>query len=115
LPPINDRHQRLEGSRIVRRLGIEPEKQRGSTSRGQLISYITAEDGSRVVEYLPRSVVADDSVKDRPFNGAEDERCVFYLLLLEPNHDPGRLKVGIADNLAERLRHLRCSAPLIEW
>jgi len=39
---------------------------------------------------------------------------VFYLLLLEPDHDPGRFKVGIADNFPERLRHLRCSAPMIK-
>ena len=36
---------------------------------------------------------------------------MFYLLQLEPEHDPGRIKVGFAVNLPERLRTLRCSAP----
>ena len=36
---------------------------------------------------------------------------VFYLLRLEPEHDPSRFKVRFANNLNERLRHLRCAAP----
>ena len=36
---------------------------------------------------------------------------VFYLLCLEPEHDPHRFKVGFASNLNERLRHHRCAAP----
>jgi hypothetical protein len=36
---------------------------------------------------------------------------MFYLLLLEPDHDPGRFKVGFALSVPERLRQLRCSAP----
>jgi hypothetical protein len=39
------------------------------------------------------------------------DQGVFYLLLLEPDHDPGRFKVGFAINLPDRLRALRCSAP----
>ena len=44
----------------------------------------------------------------------EDSRGVFYLLLLEPEHDPGRFKVGFAVSLSERLRTLRCSAPFLK-
>jgi hypothetical protein len=36
------------------------------------------------------------------------------LLLLEPEYDPGRFKVGFAGSLSERLRALRCSAPFIK-
>jgi hypothetical protein len=36
---------------------------------------------------------------------------VFYLIQLEPDHDPGRFKVGFAANISERLRAHRCSAP----
>jgi hypothetical protein len=41
------------------------------------------------------------------------EQGVFYLLQLEPDHDPGRFKVGFATSLPERLRTLKCSAPFI--
>jgi hypothetical protein len=100
--------------KIVKRLGIEPEKRRSSGNRGQLISYLTVEDGRRVLEYLQSKVLGDAA--DREIQTITDEqiRCVFYLLLLEPNHDPGRFKVGIADNLPERLRQHRCSAPLLK-
>jgi hypothetical protein len=40
-----------------------------------------------------------------------DDQGVFYLLQLEPEHDPGRIKAGFAVSLPERLRTLRCSAP----
>lgn len=39
---------------------------------------------------------------------------VFYLLRLEPQHDPNRFKVGFASNLSERLRQHKCSAPFTE-
>lgn len=39
---------------------------------------------------------------------------VLYLLCLEPEHDPNRFKVGFGNNLNERLRQLRCSAPYIQ-
>ena len=43
-----------------------------------------------------------------------EEQGVFYLLLLETEHDPSRFKVGFEISLSERLRALRCSAPLLE-
>jgi len=33
------------------------------------------------------------------------------LIQLEPDHDPGRFKLGFASNMPERLRSHRCSAP----
>ncbi|HEU0156700.1 MAG TPA: hypothetical protein VFQ82_11570, partial [Stellaceae bacterium] len=92
--------------KIVKRLSIEPERRRSSAHRGQSVSYITTADGNRVLEYLRHNN------KKQAMN-IETQSCVFYLLLLEPTHDPGRFKVGIADTFHERLRQLRCSAPLI--
>ena len=37
---------------------------------------------------------------------------LFYLIQLEPTHDPSRFKVGFTSSMPERLRQLRCSAPL---
>ena len=45
---------------------------------------------------------------------AISEQGVFYLLQWEPDHDPGRFKVGFATSLPERLRTLKCSAPFIK-
>ncbi|MFH7242078.1 MAG: GIY-YIG nuclease family protein [Spirulina sp.] len=102
--------------KVLKRLEIEPSKSRGGNQhRGQTISYITEEDGRRVLE----SLAATRSTQDGQ-EGEEDEFTteaalydlgVFYLLILEPEHDPTRFKVGFASNLNERLRQHRCSAP----
>jgi hypothetical protein len=101
--------------KVLKRLEIEPSKSRGGNqNRGQTISYITEHDAYRVLEALASS-------RSNP-NGQEGEESefteaalydvgVFYLLSLEPEHDPSRFKVGFASNLNERLRQHRCSAP----
>lgn len=104
--------------KVLKRLGIEPSKSRGgSQNRGQVISCITEHDAHSVIEALASS---------RNFqNGQEGEDTelpdaalydigVFYLLRLEPEHDPSRFKVGFANNLNERLRQLPCSVPYIQ-
>lgn len=65
---------------IAKRLGIEPEKRRSSNHRGQSISYINAEDGRRILEHL-KSKSADGAADTIQ---SEQVRCVFCLLLLEP-------------------------------
>jgi hypothetical protein len=81
---------------IVKLLGMEPGKRSSSANRGQVTSYLNVEDGRRIAEYLKsKSMPNDDGESDTL--GDEQSRCVFYLLLLEPDHDPGRFKVGIAD------------------
>ena len=37
--------------------------------------------------------------------------AVFYVILLEPERDPGRFKVGFSTDVAERLRSHQTSAP----
>ncbi|MCX5656216.1 MAG: hypothetical protein NTY65_16385 [Planctomycetota bacterium] len=96
--------------KVLKRLGIDTQKERCSAHAGQAIAYITVGDLERVREHL-----------DAQRNGAADtggsaevvstERGWFYLIQLEPQHDPARFKVGFASDMKERLRHLRCSAP----
>lgn len=101
--------------KVLKRLGIEAEKTRGgSESRGQMISYITENEAKQVLEALAAS--RSDTSQS---GGSETEAAlydvgVFYLLQLEPEHDPNRFKVGFASNLNERMRQHRCSAPFVE-
>lgn len=39
---------------------------------------------------------------------------LFYLVQLEPDHDPGRFKAGFTSNMEERLRAHRCAAPFVK-
>jgi hypothetical protein len=99
--------------KVLRRLRIEPRKLRSSDRRGQIVSYVTAQESRLVAEELRSAVPAPASGDEAaaPPEALPDERGVFYLLLLEPEHDPGRFKVGFTVSLPERLRTLRCSAP----
>jgi hypothetical protein len=102
--------------KILKRLGIEAKKLPGANNRGQVIAYITNDEARFVVNDFTSERMATMSENERASSLPEvllAEQGVFYLLLLEPNHDPGRFKVGFAASLPERLRQLRCSAPLM--
>jgi hypothetical protein len=96
--------------KVLRRLGIEATKIRSAANAGQLISYITDEESKLVVEELS-SDTSSEEADGEPSWEPKPEQGVFYLLVLEPEHDPGRFKVGFAVSSPERLRQLRCSAP----
>jgi len=100
--------------KVLERLGIEPVKRPGNnrTNRGQIIAYISSDDAQRFAEEIRSMTVANrNAVNEDGLNAAIAEQGVFYLLQLEPSHDPGRFKVGFATSLPERLRTLKCSAP----
>jgi hypothetical protein len=97
--------------KILRRLQITPTKQRSAAGRNQLVSYVTKDEHQRISrELVPLGIAADgeDGVAEALL---PTEAGVFYLIQLEPELDPARFKLGFATTLAERLRHLRCSAP----
>ena len=101
--------------KILKRLGIEAKKRPGTNNRGQIIAYITNDEARLVVDDLTSGRTSAEFESESDGSVPEvllAEQGVFYLLQLEPNHDPGRLKVGFATSLAERLRKHRCSAPL---
>jgi len=101
--------------KVLKRLGIEAEKTRGgSESRGQMISYITENEAKQVLEALAASRSDTSQSGSSETEAALYDVGVFYLLQLEPEHDPNRFKVGFASNLNERMRQHRCSAPFVE-
>jgi hypothetical protein len=100
--------------KVLNRLAIETKKSRSTTNKGQVISYITMDDLRRVEEEMLSRAGSRNQTDDTDAAFSEDDlgvEGIFSLLLLEPNHDPGRFKVGFAVRLSERLRQLRCSAP----
>jgi hypothetical protein len=95
--------------KLLKRFGIEQIKAMGDASRGQLVSYITQEDYALLLSELT-SVDSESSFQ----NEAESSVGVFYLIQLEPEHDPERFKLGFASNIDERLRSHRTAAPLCQ-
>lgn len=94
--------------KIIKRLRLSTVKQRQYDRGNQLISYLTLNDFEVVKKHL------GEAMPQRDENHCEQhiDRGVFYLIQLEPEHDPGRFKVGFASNLSERMRQHRCAAPL---
>src|SRR5258708_1193234 len=79
--------------KILRRLGIEPIKRRSSSSKSQLVAYITQDDFQRVsIELQARAARAESEQNEGEetdeFISAEEG--VFYLIQLEPELDPRR-------------------------
>ena len=96
--------------KIIRKLKIIPIKHKHSQHRGQAISYITKEDLGRLTEYFSSKKTSGKT--DIESNSYDlTDIGVFYLIQLEPDHDPSRFKVGFASTMNERLRQHRCSAP----
>lgn len=95
--------------KIIKRLGLSTIKQRNSGHKNQVISYITKDDFDLIGNHMAAG--QEESEQRGAASTFQVDRGVFYLIQLEPDHDPGRFKVGFASNLPERLRDHRCSAP----
>lgn len=100
--------------KVLLRHGIDAVKQRNSSNRNQLISYITHDELVRINTGL-LVIASKNQIEQIDDEAVSDilstEQGAFYLLQLEPTHDAGRFKVGFAGSMSERLRALRCSAP----
>lgn len=100
--------------KLVKRLGIIPTKHRDPDRGNQLVSVITAEEALSVRrEILSRGNSATEAGVDEEISVAETGR--FYLIQLEPEHDPGRIKLGFTTDTDERLRKHRCAAPFAKY
>jgi hypothetical protein len=95
--------------KIIKRLSISTTKRKNSAHKGQAISYISNTDFDLIVNSYGN--VDEDTGSADSITSAQLDHGVFYLIQLEPDHDPGRFKLGFASNMPERLRSHRCSAP----
>src|SRR6266852_4753643 len=97
---VAKQHGKLKASifKIIKRLNIEPRKQRNSLSKNQYVSYISQDEFKRVSEVL--SIAKENESEESDDEGAIDTLCaeqgVFYIVQLEGIHDPCRFKVGFA-------------------
>lgn len=102
--------------KVMRRLNITGTKRRDPSRGNQVAHYVTRSEVDQIRgEFRSRyrgGRAVDDEVEDNAFYSAEEG--VFYLIQLEPGHDPQRFKVGFAASIGERLRALRCSAPFAD-
>jgi hypothetical protein len=93
--------------KVLSRLEIEKRFQKSEGARGQKVAYISAPDFERVKLYL--QAVGGELAASSLVN---ETSGVFYLIQLEPTHDPRRFKLGFASNMEERMRAHHTAAPL---
>ncbi len=108
VPDIAKLHARHRSviHKIIGRLGIETHSIKSGEARGQKAVYISRNDCELLKEILETQGV-DGS------NGEEVSNAhgYFYIIQLEPALDAGRLKLGFAASIEDRLRSHRTSAP----
>ena len=92
--------------KVLDRLGIERILITRPEAKGQKVAHISSGDYELIKEYF--SGVATES-NNSNFDGQSGG--VFYLIQLEPDHDPGRIKLGFATSIEERLRKHKTAAP----
>lgn len=96
--------------KLVERKRFEKQTWRDSERRNQLVATISAEDAEFIRTYWRKSKgTADSEEMEEPSNSTE--KGVFYVMQLEPELDPGRIKVGFTSDIEARLRKHRCAAP----
>jgi hypothetical protein len=101
--------------KILTRLNIHPAQRREQSRGNQNVATVSATDAVAIrAEILKSSGLP--VVGNSPLNGGaavfySDDAGFFYVIQLEPAHDPGRFKVGFTMDLEGRLQKHRCSAP----
>lgn len=100
--------------KILSRLGIETFRERSANHNGQAIAYISLDDFQLLQSDVASRQGATTDNADLDGDSLGFDFGVFYLIQLEPEHDPGRFKVGFAANINERLRSHKCSAPFAQ-
>lgn len=106
--------------KVVRRLGIRPTQRREPSRGNQNVATVTPNEASaisaEIVKAFPDTPGADGGlVLGGPAVYYSDDVGFFYLIQLEPEHDPGRFKAGFTTDLEGRLRKHRCAAPFAQY
>ncbi len=91
--------------KVAKRLGIETQKLRTEQGRGQLVAHLSSEDAEAIRDAISVSDTVNDDDPEASASGW------FYIIQLEPTMDPGRIKLGFAIDVEQRLRSHRTSAP----
>ena len=106
---IHGRPHKAHAHNTAKRLGVPVEQLKAEGTRGQRASHISVQDYEAHRQHFDGAPA--DSVHSV---SRELPNAVFYVILLEPECDPGRFKVGFSTDVDERLRSHQTSAPFSE-
>lgn len=105
--------------KILPRLGIRPTQRRELSRGNQNIATVSLNEAAAIRAEILEYSGAPISGGAQPSGGLavfySDDVGFFYLIQLEPDHDPGRFKVGFTMDLHGRLQKHRCAAPFAKY
>jgi hypothetical protein len=106
--------------KLLRRLDIRPTQQREPSRGNQNIAMVTLHEATKLRAEIIKSLDSSGVSSSQPGgNGSAifwtDDVGFFYIIQLEPDHDPSRFKVGFTMDLDGRLQKHRCSAPYARY
>lgn len=116
IPELADELQCYKQSlfKIAKRLNISAVKKRDSERRNQLVATVSMEEALLIKqEFIARTRQSFNN--DLSIENLIADNGLFYLIQLEPEHDPERVKVGFSTDLEGRLQKHRCSAPFAQY
>jgi hypothetical protein len=98
-------HANKYAKKAAAKLRIQIRQWRDPTANNQVVLAVTEQDAERIVEYR----------RNQGFLGSEKvpatDTGLFYVVQLVPELDPGRIKLGFAVDMNERLSQHRTAAP----
>lgn len=105
--------------KILPRLGIRPTQRRELSRGNQNVATVSQSDAIAIRAEIERSsataAAGNGSIVGSSGIFYSDDVGFFYLIQLEPEHDPGRFKLGFTMDLDGRLQKHRCSAPFAQY
>jgi hypothetical protein len=104
--------------KLLPRLGIRPAQRREADRGNQNVATVTPSEAAAIRAEIERSSASPATSGTGgaiPAAFYSDDVGFFYLIQLEPDHDPGRFKLGFTTDLDGRLQKHRCAAPFARY
>jgi hypothetical protein len=102
--------------KILPRLGIRPTQRRELSRGNQNVATVSQSEAIAIRAEIEKSAgTPSGNSSGSPAAFYSDDVGFFYLIQLEPEHDPGRFKLGFTMDLDGRLQKHRCSAPFAQY
>lgn len=104
--------------KILPRLDIRPTQRREPNRGNQNVATVSPSEAAAIRAEIVKSYDASVTGNNMPGSAAvfsSDDVGFFYMIQLEPDHDPGRFKVGFTMDLDGRLQKHRCAAPFAQY
>lgn len=93
-------------NKMKKELGLDPVKQKTSTSSGSLVNCLSTDHTHLFLSYFASK---DEKESENAFSSRKFGS--FYIIQLIPEFNPNRVKIGFADNVKKRIKEHQTASP----